>query len=150
MRVPDKSEHRRRWAEVDLDTRRRVMKAVNGGKALENKADAKLAVGAARQQQRFWSRVWVLGPLSSLLFYRDGWMTVAVNATVAALIMGLMATYWYLKAKRAERTNLEALGIRPEDAQAAEPDADEREEGDGRAGTPHAANPPKRSRRKRR
>lgn len=162
MRLPDKDEHRRAWAAVEMDVRRKVMKSVNRGQALDSKPLARLAVGVARQQQKFWSRVWVIAPLFSLFFYREGWAAVAANAAVAIVFMGLMSTYWFLRARSSERANLEMLGIAPEEAsrgwrrrgrgpapEVVSDDADE-EPGDGRAGTPHAANPPKRSRRKRR
>lgn len=154
-RIPDKDEHRRRWSALEVRDRRRIMKAVNRGQRLDDRAEAVIAVGVARQQQRFWSRAWIIGPAISVLFAREGWVAVAANAVVAGLILGAMSWFWYRRASRAETANLDALGIRPEsspgrsDAAASEADGPDAPE-DGRAGMPPAQNPPKRSRAKRR
>lgn len=132
--------------------RRRIMKAVNRGKALDDRRDALLAVNVARQQQRFWKWAWLMGPAVSVLFFDQGWQAVLANALVATLILGGMSAFWYLRARRSEHANLEAVGLAPSPSAAAH-DADEEDEADDapdRAGTPHAANPPKRSRSRRR
>ncbi len=128
------------------------MKAVNRGQTLESRSEAVLAVGVARQQKRFWSRSWLLGPVVALLFSGQGAAAYLANALAAALIMGGMSWFWYRRAGRSEAANLAHLGIHPDAATSTvaasgpEDDADEPD----RAGTPHAANPPKRSRAQRR
>lgn len=149
--LPDPHEHRRRWGALELADRRRISKAVNRGRALTDRREAALAVNVARSQQRFWSRAWLLAPAVSLLFFGQGWQAVAVNAVFATLVLGGMSLLWYRRAARAEQANLEVVGVtagtsRPHRSADAPPPASE----DQRAGTPHTANPPKRSRARRR
>lgn len=147
-RIPDEDDHRRRWAALPVSERREVMRAVNRGAALHHRPHSILAVGVARKQQRFWSRAWLLGPVVSLLFLSQGVVAFLVNAGLATIVLGGMSFFWHRRAKQAEQANLAALGIAPDDARpsASEPPEDVPD----RAGTPHAANPPKRSRSKRR
>lgn len=152
VKLPDEDEHRRRWAALPVGERRQVMRAINRGVALDNKQHAVLAVRLARKQQRFWSRAWIVGPLVSLLFLTQGIASFLANAALATLILGVMSWFWYRRAARAAQANLEVLGLAPDDGRtspASGPDDGPSDVPD-RAGTPHAANPPKRSRRKRR
>lgn len=147
-RLPDEAEHRRRWAALEISDRRRIVRAVNRGERLEVRKDATLAVGLARKQQRFWARAWLLGPVIALVFARDGLVPYLANALVAGLLLGGMSWFWHRRAKRAERENLDVLGLAPRhDDAAPAPTADAE---DDRAGTPPVQNPPKRSRAQRR
>ena len=103
---PD-TDHRSAWAALDIKERRRILKAVNRGRAMEDRRDARLAIGAAQQQKRFWSKAWLLGPLVALFFLTQGVAVYAVNAAFATLVLGLMATFWYRRADRAEQRNRE-------------------------------------------
>jgi hypothetical protein len=150
VRIPDEHEHRRRWTALPVPERRRIVKAVNQGTALRDRTEAILAVGVARKQRRFWSRAWILGPLASLLFLRQGLVPFLVNAAMATLILGGMSWFWYHRARGAERANLEVLGLTPDEAAHPEPAEEPDREVPDRAGTPHAANPPKPPRSKRR
>jgi hypothetical protein len=166
VQIPDRDEHRRRWSALGMADRRRIMRAVNRGEPVADRREALLAVPLARQQQRFWRRAWLIGPLLSLVFAGQGWQTVVANALVASLILGLMSLFWLRRATRSEHANLRLLGLEPEPAAprrlrgrrgpahgdrdaATEDDAGDEVE-DGRAGMPHAQNPPKRSRSRRR
>ncbi|MBW3619882.1 MAG: hypothetical protein KY461_06520 [Actinobacteria bacterium] len=148
VRIPDEAEHRRRWAAIPVSERREVMKAVNRGVALDDRQRSILAVGVARKQQRFWSRAWLLGPVASLLFLSQGLVPFLANAALATVVLGGMSYFWHRRAAQAERANLSALGLSPDEPSASGPEP--REDVQDRAGTPHAANPPKRPRRKRR
>ncbi|MBW3659424.1 MAG: hypothetical protein KY457_12350 [Actinobacteria bacterium] len=135
-----------------MSDRREVMRAINRGVALDDRPRAALAVGVARRQQRFWQRAWLIGPLVSLIFLGQGVTAFLANAAIAVLILGGMSLFWYRRAARAEQANLEVLGLRTGDPDAKAASATAAPPGDvpDRAGTPHAANPPKPPRRKRR
>ncbi len=111
VRVPrrssDASDHRTAWAALDFRDRRRILKAVNRGQAVEDRREARLAVGAARHQKRFWKKAWLLGPVLSLFALTSGAAAYAVNAVFATSVLGLMALFWYRRADRAEHANEE-------------------------------------------
>ncbi len=101
-----------RFALLDRTERRAIMRAVNRGEAMTRKRDAELAVGVARRQQRFWSRAWVLGPsiaLLQVLLTPIGWMEGLLLAAWGTLLLGMMAAWWWTRARRAELRNLEAF-----------------------------------------
>jgi hypothetical protein len=107
-KTPDRAEQQRRFMALDQADRRAVMRAVNRGKAVENRKHAPLAVMVARRQQRFWKWSWVLGPLLGAVQLLLVPVEVAVfNAGLATLGLVAFSVFWYRRAARAERLNLE-------------------------------------------
>jgi hypothetical protein len=111
-RVPDKHEHRRRFAALDVTERRSIIRAVNKGRAVEARKHAPLAVGVARQQQRFWRLAWVVGPVIGLVQLRGGWEVAVVNGVLGTLFLAMICFFWYRRASRAEEANLERMGAK--------------------------------------
>jgi len=104
-----------RFALLDRAERRAIMRAVNRGEGMTRKRDAELAVGVARRQQRFWSRAWVLGPsiaLVQVLVTPISWMEGLLLAAWGTVLLGMMAAWWWTRARRAELNNLDVLGAR--------------------------------------
>jgi Flp pilus assembly protein TadB len=109
-RIPDKHEHRRRFAALETSERRSIIRAVNKGRAVEKRKHAPLAVGVARQQQRFWRLAWVVGPVIGLVQLRGGWQVALVNGVLGTAFLGMICWFWYVRASRAEAANLDRLG----------------------------------------
>ena len=104
-----------RFALLDRTERRAIMRAVNRGLPMERRRDAELAVGVARRQQRFWSRAWLLGPAIALvqaLVTPIGWVEGLLLAAWGTVLLGMMAAWWWTRARRAELENLRAIGGR--------------------------------------
>ena len=104
-----------RFALLDRTERRAIVRAVNRGDAMPKRRDAELAVGVARRQQRFWTRAWLLGPaiaIVQVLATPIGWMEGLLLAAWGAVLLGMMAAWWWTRARRAELRNLEMLGSR--------------------------------------
>lgn len=112
VKIPEGSDYRQQWGKLDSSTRRRIVRAVNRGEALESRREAALAVATARRQQTFWKRAWLLGPLAALLTVGQGLVTYAANALLSTAIIGLMAFFWSRRAERAAAANLEAAAGR--------------------------------------
>lgn len=110
-KIPSPREHARQWAKLQTADRRRIYKAVSRGEALTNRKEARLAVGTARQQLRYWRRVRWVGPLMGLVVIPD-WSSVVVASAAGALLMGLISTRRRSRAAAAEQANLERLGAR--------------------------------------
>jgi hypothetical protein len=108
--VPDRNEHRRRFAALDVSDRRAIIKAVNRGQAVETRKHAPLAVGVARQQQRFWRWAWVVGPVIGLVQLRAGWQAALVNGLLGTMFLAALCWFWVSRARRAEEANLERMG----------------------------------------
>ena len=108
-KVPSRAEHARLWARLDTGDRRRIMRAVNRGEGLSARRDARLAVGLARQQQRYWSRAWWFGPLVGVVLV-PAWLQVLVAAVVGTAMMGAMSAWRLRRARACEHANLERLG----------------------------------------
>jgi hypothetical protein len=108
--VPDRDEHRRRFAALDVSDRRAIIKAVNRGQAVESRKHAPLAVGVARQQQRFWRWAWVVGPVIGLVQLRAGWQAALVNGLLGTMFLAALCWFWVTRARRAEAANLERMG----------------------------------------
>jgi Flp pilus assembly protein TadB len=108
--VPDRDEHRRRFAALDVSDRRAIIKAVNRGQAVETRKHAPLAVGVARQQQRFWRWAWVVGPVIGVVQLRAGWQVALVNGLLGTLFLAALCWFWVTRARRAEEANLERMG----------------------------------------
>ena len=109
-RVPDRDEHRRRFAALDVSDRRGIIRAVNKGQAVEQRKHAPLAVGVARQQQRFWRLAWIVGPVIGLVQLRAGWQAAVVNGALGTLFLAAICWFWSRRAQRAEVANLERMG----------------------------------------
>lgn len=106
-RIPDKKEHARRFAELPLQDRRAIGRAVNRGRAVEKRAHAVHAVGVARRQQRFWRFAWLLGPAIGLIQIPFVDLEAALfNLAVGTLVLGAMSAYWHWRARQAEAANL--------------------------------------------
>ena len=104
-----------RFGRLDRAERRAIVRAVNRGEAMPRRRDAELAVGVARRQQRFWSRAWLLGPgiaLIQVLVTPIGWLEGALLAAWGTLLLGMMAAWWWTRARRAELENLRVTGGR--------------------------------------
>lgn len=83
---------------------------MNRAQALADPHEAALAVGVAQNQQRFWRKGWIVGPLAAvLLFASSGWFALVLNVAIAALLFGLMAYLFYRRARRAEIANREVV-----------------------------------------
>ncbi len=104
-----------RFSMLDRQERRAIVRAVNRGEAMTKKRDAELAIGVARRQQRFWKRAWLLGPaiaVVQVLATPIGWMEGLLLAAWGAVLLGMMAAWWWTRARRAELLNLAMLGPR--------------------------------------
>ena len=104
-----------RFALLDRAERRAIVRAVNRGEAMPKRRDAELAVGVSRRQQRFWSRAWLLGPaiaVVQVLLTPIGWVEGLLLAAWGAVLLGMMAAWWWTRARRAELKNLEVIGPR--------------------------------------
>ncbi len=104
-----------RFALLDRPERRAIVRAVNRGIPMERRRDAELAIGVARRQQRFWSRAWLLGPaiaLIQVLVTPIGWMEGLLLAAWGSMLLGMMAAWWWTRARRAELENLRVVGGR--------------------------------------
>ena len=108
--VPDRDEHRRRFTALEVSERRAIIKAVNRGQAVETRKHAPLAVGVARQQQRFWRWAWVVGPVIGLVQLRAGWQVALVNGLLGTMFLAALCWFWVTRARRAEQANLERMG----------------------------------------
>ncbi len=110
--VPSRDEHRRRFAALDVTERRAIIKAVNKGQAVDKRKHAPLAVGVARQQQRFWRWAWVVGPIIGLVQLRAGWQAAVVNGLIGTMVLAALCWFWVNRARRAEDANLQRMGTR--------------------------------------
>jgi hypothetical protein len=111
-RIPDKHEHRRRFAGLETSERRSIIRSVNKGQAVEARKHAPLAVGVARQQQRFWRLAWLVGPVIGLVQLRGGWEVAVVNGVLGTLFLAMISWFWYRRAQRAEQANLDRMGAK--------------------------------------
>jgi hypothetical protein len=108
-RIPDKDEHRRKFAALPVSERRAIVKTVNRGRTVTRRKDAPLAVGVARQQQRFWRVAWLAGPAIGLIGLRQGVEVAIANALMGTLLMGLIAGFYTMRARRSEIANREVV-----------------------------------------
>jgi hypothetical protein len=107
-KTPDRAEQQRRFMALDPAERRAVMKAVNRGQVVAVRKHAPLAVMVARRQQRFWKWSWLLGPILGAVQLLLVPVEVAIfNAGLATLGLAAFSVFWYRRAVRAERLNLE-------------------------------------------
>jgi anti-sigma factor RsiW len=104
-----------RFAMLDRQDRRAIVRSVNRGVPMTRKRDAELAVGVARRQQRFWTRAWLLGPaiaVVQVVVTPIGWVEGLLLGAWGAVLLGLMAAWWWTRARRAELENLKVIGGR--------------------------------------
>ena len=110
VEIPTRDEHRAAWASLTMADRRRVMRAVTRGVAVEDRKDAKLALGAAEQQKGFWKWAWGLGPMLGLVVaFSDEWIVAVVNGFVSTLLIIALSRWRWLRADRAQQANLALL-----------------------------------------
>jgi hypothetical protein len=104
-----------RFALLGRAERRAIVRAVNRGEGMPKRRDAELAIGVARRQQRFWTRAWLLGPaiaVVQVLVTPIGWQEGLLLAAWGSLLLGMMAAWWWTRARRAELINLATIGPR--------------------------------------
>lgn len=107
---PNAARYRKAWARMDRSDRRRVMRAVNRMQALEEPAEAALAIRFAQRQRRMWVRWWwVLPLLNGAVAYPRGWTAVGVNVLIGALLVGIFAAAFAWRAGRSLQLNREVL-----------------------------------------
>lgn len=110
-KIPSAEEHARLWGRLGFADRRRILKAVARGEGMTDRREARVAVGVARQQQRYWRWAWLFGPAMGLVQI-PAWSAVAVTAVLGALLMGGLSVHRSRRAAAAEQANLDRLGIR--------------------------------------
>lgn len=108
-RIPSREEHAQLWAKLAPADRRRIMRSVTRGQGLTNRREARLGVGVARQQQRYWRYAWLIGPAMGLIQLPDP-VGVAITALLGILTMGGLSVFRIRRATAAEAANLERLG----------------------------------------
>lgn len=107
-RIPDDEMFQRRWRALEHADRRRIIRAVNRGRQLDDRSDAALAVVMARRQQRFWRYAWLIGPaivLGTSAFSETTVESLLLNLVLSIAILGAMAVFWRRRAARAEELN---------------------------------------------
>jgi hypothetical protein len=99
--------HRRAWERYDRTDRRRVMRAVNRMQALDDPAEAALAVMFARRQRRMWTRFWWVYPIiPAIIAAPRGWEAVLANLVMGGVIVAVLAGAFTWRAKRSADLNL--------------------------------------------
>lgn len=107
-RIPDKRENQRRFAELDTQHRRAIVRAVNRGEPVGVRKHAVLAVGLAERQQRFWRLAWLMGPaLGVVQAFAVDPMVGLVNGLLATFGIAVVSWWFYSRARRAELLNRE-------------------------------------------
>ncbi|MEX1177644.1 MAG: hypothetical protein WEB09_04205 [Nitriliruptor sp.] len=104
--------YRREFAGLPLASRRAIARAVSRGRTVEDRKLAVHAVLIARRQQRLWRWVWLAGPAIGVTQLGAGWQAAVVAVVISTLTMGLLARYWWLRARSAETANLELVSKR--------------------------------------
>lgn len=113
--LPDSAEHNRLWKAMDMADRRAILKQIRRGEPAPNKKQARVAVGIARQQQRYWRWAWLFGPAIAVLFAGRGILELVLSATMGTVVMGALSYRSLAKAKQAEAASLDLLGIRTDE-----------------------------------
>lgn len=113
--IPDEAEHTRLWKAMAMSERRAILRQVRRGQPAESRKQARVAVGVARQQQRYWKFAWLFGPAIALLLSGRDLLELVVSAVLGALAMGALSVWSHRKAVAAERADLELLGLTPDD-----------------------------------
>lgn len=106
----DRHALQQRFSALTAQDRRAVAKAVNRGRAVENRKHAPLAIHIANRQMRFWRWSWLIGPAVGLLQIRQlGPAAAVVNMVMASAALGAMSAFFYLRAQRSAQINAELL-----------------------------------------
>jgi hypothetical protein len=100
---------RREFASLPLSSRRAVARSVSRGRAVEDRKLAAYAVLIARRQQRLWRWMWLTGPAIGLTQLGVGLEAAIAAIIVSTVTMGLLARWWFVRARRAETVNLEQV-----------------------------------------
>ncbi|MFP4312569.1 MAG: hypothetical protein ACLFS9_11400, partial [Nitriliruptoraceae bacterium] len=109
----ERRERQRRFAMLSAQDRRAIVRSVNRGQPVEQRKHAEHAVHIARRQMRFWRWSWLIGPAVGLVQIGQlGWQVALLNAVVAALALGAMSAFFFLRARRALHANLALLSRR--------------------------------------
>ncbi|MFO8075849.1 MAG: hypothetical protein ACQETV_02990 [Actinomycetota bacterium] len=108
--IPEGQAFRDAWTKLDKDARRRVRRAINRGQAVETRKEARVAVGMARSQLRFWRWGWMVGPVVVFALTLAQGIEVAVfNTLIVTVVVAGMALFFRRRALRAEARNLEVV-----------------------------------------
>jgi hypothetical protein len=127
----DRRERQRRFAALTGQERRLIVRSVNRGRPVEQRKHAEHAVHISRRQMRFWSVSWLIGPVVGMAQIAQlGRQAAVLNAVVAALALGAMSLFFYLRARRALQANV-ALLSRRDAARLGEGDTGQPRGGDG-------------------
>lgn len=109
VEIPDKAEHRAAWASLAMADRRRIMRTITRGVAVDHRRDAALAIGAAQQQKFFWKWAWGLGPMLGLVLIGQPWIQIAVNVVLSTGLIVALSRWRWVRADRSQRANIELL-----------------------------------------
>lgn len=132
QKIPEGQAYRDAWAALDRDARRRVRRAVNRGRAVDNRAEARVAVALARSQRNFWRWGWIIGPGIVLAFtIREEWPVILANVGMVGVVVGVMSLYFNWRSRRAEAVNLAVIERRKGGKTKKEPPPDTQSSSDG-------------------
>lgn len=109
--LPDTAEHTRLWGALSFAERRAFLRQVRRGQAAPTRKEARVAVGVARQQQKYWRFAWLFGPAIALLLSGRSTSDLVLSALLGTLAMGGLSWHSFRRARRAEQANLELLGM---------------------------------------
>ncbi len=108
--IPEGQAFRDAWAKLDKDARRRVRRAINRGRPVDTRKEARVAVAMARSQLRFWRWGWMVGPLVVFaLTFAQGIEVAVFNTAIVTVVVAGMALFFRRRAQRAESRNLEVV-----------------------------------------
>jgi hypothetical protein len=98
------------WAKLDKADRRRILRASNRMQALEDPAEAALAVEFANRQRRLWRRWWwVLPVVGGLAALPGGWEMAVFNAIFGGVLVGFLAAAFTWRSGRSAKINQEVV-----------------------------------------
>jgi hypothetical protein len=98
------------WAKLDRTDRRRILRASNRMQALEDPAEAALAVEFANRQRRMWKRWWwVLPVVGGLAALPGGWQVAVSNAIFGGVLVAFLAAAFTWRSGRAAKINQEVV-----------------------------------------
>jgi hypothetical protein len=107
---PPNERYRQAWARMGRTERRRVLRAVNRVQALDDPAEAALAVVFAQRQRRLWTRWWWVLPIGGgLIALPAGLEAALANIALAAVFVGILAALFSWRAGRAVQINQEVV-----------------------------------------
>ncbi len=106
VQTPDGSDGYKAYAALDRTQRRAIARAVNRGKAVEDRHLARTAIAFAQRQRHFWRYAWLIGPaLGAFQFLSLDLVPALVNALIGSgMLIG--ASLWFTrKAKQSQAAN---------------------------------------------